>query len=113
MSAVTLTRLSINEMADFELLHVIDDNSGENTAHIAEVLECPKASVGQRLAWMKKMDLIELDTEGGWRLSRKGRAMFNGRGKTLMSIRDLSNTIAKEPTLRWCGRREFQRNLLQ
>lgn len=107
----TITKLSINEMADFELLHVIDDHSGQPTSHIAEILEVPKISVGQRLGWMRKKGLIERDSEGGWRLARRGRALFNGRASTVMSIRDLSRTVAKDQTLNWVARREWLRNL--
>lgn len=103
-------RLNISAYADFELLHVVDDNEF-TTVQLAEFLEAELRSVGTRMAWMRRQTLVRQRSDGVWILSRRGQAILNGRSNSLEQIRQLSIQTAHDPTMNWIARREWARNV--
>jgi hypothetical protein len=103
--------LTIWDWADYELLHLVDDNEGEYTAFFAQELEVGPQNVGSRFSRMRLHGLLDRTEKGGWTVGKSGRSMLNGGGKDFEALRRLTKQAAKTDGTRWAFTREATRNL--
>jgi hypothetical protein len=104
-------RLSYLEFGDYELLHLVDDNSGKDTAWLAEFMEANRRSTGSRLSWMKRQGLLTQDVTGGWLVALRGRRLLDSRGQDIEAIQALAKKVSHDKVSGWVAKREWARNL--
>lgn len=103
--------MTLLDYSDYDLLHVVDDHSGQGSASLGELLERDARSVAQRLSWMRRKGYVGRLANGGWIVARKGRRLLETRGGAIADARELAQHVTHDTLAGWVINREYRRGL--